>query len=129
MHSGRFAKVLKRYKVSLWLAGHTTNFPGIGRAESIVQDFNGTLFLNVSPIREDFGIDSRSRLLVFEDGSRFADIKLRDHRARKFVPDREIRLPLPHAFVYDGGPPRMTPMPGTITPRAEPAASLSPASE
>lgn len=124
LRSGRFARVLEKYRVSIWLAGHTTNFPGIGRGESIIQGLNGTLFLNVSSIREDFGINSKSRLIVFEDGSQIAAVKLRDHRERSFIEDREIRLPLPHPFVYDGKPPRMTPMPGTLMP-----GPLSPASE
>ena len=95
--------------------------------ESIVQGLNGTLFLNVSSIREDFGINSKSRLIVLEDGSRIAAVKLRDHRERTFVADREIRLPLPRPFEYDGKPPRMTPMPGTLMPRAAPA--VTPSSE
>lgn len=114
--SKRFARVLKKYRVDMWLAGHTTVAPGIGRGANVVEDLNGTLFLNISSIRVDYGINSKSRVIVFKPGSWVVDIKTRDHHERAFEKGKEIHFALSKPFVYDGGPPRMIPMGGTLKP-------------
>lgn len=114
--SNRFARVLKKHRVDIWLAGHTTAPDHFGRSEHLVEELGGTLFVNVSSVRHDFGMDTKSRFLVFRQGSPVVSVKLRNHDAHAFVDDREIRLCLEHRFEHDGKPPRMSLPDGTIAP-------------
>ncbi len=119
--SSRFADVLREHRVDIWLSGHTPAPAHVVRSENLVTELNGILFVNVSGIRKEYGIHTKSRLLVFQTGSPVVSLKLRDHEERAYVEGREIRLCLSHAFTYDGTAPRVSMPKGTVAPRSPPS--------
>ena len=89
--SKRFADVLAKYRVDIWLSGHVHIpqwFPNVvGKSEK----YNGTLFINVAGIRpEALGLkQSESRIMTFECGSDKVLLKSRNHTEREFNKELE----------------------------------------
>jgi len=83
--SGRFTKVLKKYKVDMWLSGHL-HLPHY--LTNIVQkeEYNGTIFISISSIRPEFlNIKkSESRVITFVCDWDYALIQARDHDEKEF---------------------------------------------
>ncbi len=98
--SKRFTGVLKKYRVDLWLSGHTSSPPGMGYNENFVKELNNTLFINISGIRKELGMNVCSRILFFKEKSNEMIIKMRDHNKRKFIKEREIRLKMLFPFRF-----------------------------
>jgi hypothetical protein len=107
LDSRRFVRVLKKYRVDLWLSGHTTAPHIRGFNEKFVPELNNTLFINLSAIRREVGINVSSRLIIFKKKSRELVIKMRDHEKRKFRKDLEIKLKLRHPFRMQDHAPRV----------------------
>ena len=104
--SRRFEDVLKKYRVDLWLSGHTHQPYYLWGKNRVVRGMNGTLFVNVASIRRDFIFDPiESRMLYFETGSPFVLVRTRDHGKKKFVKGADIRHRLGRPFLWDGSPP------------------------
>jgi predicted phosphodiesterase len=96
--SDRFAEVLKQYRVAVWASGHMHlpgYFPGKTR---IKQALGGTLFINVSAIRDDRFMDIESRMLVFTEGSDVLLIRSRNHNSRRYVSGLDTTVRLGHRF-------------------------------
>lgn len=105
--STRFEEVLKRYKVALWLSGHTHLPQGISGTVSIKKELGNTCFVNVSSISVDGFLDSQSRLFVFKNGRKQVWIRSRNHTKRAFEPNLDIPLELEKTFLWDRTPPRL----------------------
>ena len=116
LESQRFAGVLKKYRVSLWLSGHTVAPTVMRYNENKADELNGTLFINISGIRKEPGMPCSSRILIFKKGSRTALIKMRDHDRRAYLKCHEQRIELPVPFSHDGSPPRVVFPKGTVVP-------------
>ena len=89
--SKRFADVLAKYRVDIWLSGHVHIphwFPNVvGKSEK----YNGTMFINVAGIRKEaLGLkQSESRIMTFECGSDKVLLKSRNHTEREFNKELE----------------------------------------
>ena len=85
-NSKRFTDVLKEYRVDIWFSGHL-HLPHF-LANNIVQqeDYNGTIFINVSSIRpEMYDLKkSESRIITFVCDSDQVLIQARNHNEKKF---------------------------------------------
>ncbi len=104
-NSKRFADVLRKYRVDIWICGHT-HLPNFFRMKwSIVDELNGTLFLNVTTIRKDIINSITSNVLVFKKNSDYAAIKWRYHEQRRWNDRSELYHKLKHKFEWDGSPP------------------------
>ncbi len=115
LDSGRFVRVLKKYRVDLWLSGHTTTPHIRGFNEVSVPELNNILFINLSSIRREMGISVSSRLLVFKKNSRELVIKMRNHDKREFSDGFEMKLKLRHPFRMKNRAPRIIYPPGLVT--------------
>ncbi|MDY6934538.1 MAG: metallophosphoesterase [Spirochaetota bacterium] len=103
--SGRFADVLKQYKVDVWIAGHT-HWPNYlpGNAK-VSEELNNTLFVNVAAIRKDIINYVASRIFIFTKGSGNLLIRNRNHEKNSYDEWLDINHPLSHKFIWDGSPP------------------------
>lgn len=107
--SGRFTDVLKHEKVELWLFGHTHIPSCLGQSKRTLYSLNGTVFMNVASIREDFFFSySESRIIILKNGSDRMTVKIRDHRHRKYRDLLEQTIELKTGFHYTGEAPVMT---------------------
>ncbi len=84
--SERFQKVLKEYKVDLWLSGHLHLPNEFTNTMNRNKNLNDTIFVHISSIRpEFFGLKhSQSRILDFFCGKDIVSIKSRDHKWGKW---------------------------------------------
>ncbi len=87
--SDRFAKVLKKYRVDIWIAGHAHVPDFLPGKIRVSEELNNTLFINTGVIREDPFISSTSRFLFFRNGSDKVLIRIRFHAKQKFDKDRD----------------------------------------
>jgi predicted phosphodiesterase len=98
--SKRFTETLKKYRVDLWLSGHS-HLPGwIPNMQKINKDYGNTVFIDMGAIREDFMTDSESLLIIFRDGSSYAIIKRRNHSSCKYI-NGDFIFQLPHPFTLN----------------------------
>ncbi len=105
--SERFASVLKKNRVALWICGHT-HLPGfIWERYTSPPAYRGTTFINVSAIRKSMLNDIESNVLYFIIGKDKALIRRRNHEKEQFVRSLEIEVPLGKPFVWDGFPPKL----------------------
>ncbi len=103
--SSRFAGVLRRYRVDLWLCGHKhipAYFNGKWKAQD---DLKGTLFVNVSAIIKDPPAGSQSSLLIFRKGLSYCMVRARNHEYRKWEKKADTLFELGRPFEWDGAPP------------------------
>ncbi len=86
VESERFQKVLKEYKVDLWLSGHLHLPNEFTNTINRNNKFDNTLFVHISSIRPEFlGLKhSQSRILEFICGEDIVRIKSRDHKSGKW---------------------------------------------
>jgi len=96
IRSERLVKVLKEYKVDLWLSGHLHLPHGFTNTLNKVKKLNSTTFIHISSIRpEFFGLkNSQSRILDFYCNKNKVVIRSRDHDSEKWNKnlEREITL-------------------------------------
>lgn len=94
--SERFAEVLKNYKVDMWLSGHLHLSHGLPGNINKVDNYNGTIFINLSGIRTElWGIkDSESRIITFICGSDEALIMSRNHTDRDYTKELDAMFRL-----------------------------------
>lgn len=109
IESERFSRIMERYRVDIWICGHTHLPDGMLGKENVSKKHNGTLFLNVSAMRRDPLVGIESRVLLFRNDSREVKIKLRRHEERRFDKDREIDFRLSRPFRWNHNPPEMEP--------------------
>ncbi len=115
LDSGRFVNVLKKYRVDLWLSGHTTLPPFGEYQRSRPGDMNNTLFVNISGIRRDLG-NVRSCFLFFEKGKGELIVRFRDHDRKKFIEGKEEKIVLRAPFNPGEARPVMVMPEGVIIP-------------
>jgi hypothetical protein len=97
--SERFSNVLKKYKVDIWISGHS-HFPGwFPKMYLTNKNFGGTTFVDLGAIRKDFLTGSESRIFYFQPGSSIALMKTRNHYDRKFNSDNFL-IPLSHPLRF-----------------------------
>ncbi len=86
LNSERFAEVLKKEKVELWLSGHLHVPHFFPRTITKKENLNGTVFIHVSSIRPEIsGLKhSESRLLAFYCGTKKVSVFSRDHQKREW---------------------------------------------
>jgi len=98
--SKRFEKILKKYKVDLWISGHS-HFPGyLPYTDYKNAKLGGTVFIDNGAIREDFLAGIESRLLYFYPGTDRLILRHRDHADGKFIDSREKEYILSKTFNY-----------------------------
>jgi len=96
--SERFREVLKKYRVDIWISGHS-HFPGwFPRMFVINRELGGTAFIDNGAIRKDFSTAVESRFLYFNEGSSAAVVKRRNHETKSFSSENLI-IPLSHPFL------------------------------
>jgi predicted phosphodiesterase len=101
--SKRFEKVLKKYKVDLWISGHS-HLPGyLPYTDYKNETLGGTVFIDNGAIRKDFMAGIESRLIYFLPGTDRLIIRHRDHADGKFSDSREKLYKLSKAFHYSKG--------------------------
>lgn len=111
-YSERFVDVLKKFKVDLWISGHS-HLPEYFTKHRVDDNLNGTLFLDVSSIKKEFLGGLISRFLFFKTNSDRLLIRLRKHEGGRFDSRYEIDHGLSRPFQWDGSPPRFSlPPPG-----------------
>lgn len=101
--SDRFENVLKKYRVDLWISGHS-HLPGyfpysLYKNESL----GGTVFIDNGAIREDFMSGLESRVLFFYPGTDRIVIKHRDHTKHEFTGSLEKEFRLSKIFLHSKG--------------------------
>jgi len=97
MNSERFTSILKKYRVDIWISGHS-HFPGWMPGSYLTnKDLGGVTFVDIGAIRKDFLTTSESRILYFQQGTPSVIMKTRNHSGRKFSSD-SIIIPLSHPF-------------------------------
>lgn len=96
--SDRFADILKKYRVDIWISGHSHLPYWLPKMHLTNENLGGTTFIDLGAIREDFLTSSESRILFFEQGSSVALMKIRDHSEKKYKSDNII-IPLSHPFL------------------------------
>lgn len=98
LNSKRFEDVLRKYRVDLWLSGHTHIPSAFGFNESKIKEFNNTTFLNISRIRRDMHFNPESRVIILKNNSSTIIVKNRDHNDHKYVKRREVIIESPVKF-------------------------------
>jgi predicted MPP superfamily phosphohydrolase len=100
LNSKRFEDILSKFKVNLWLSGHTSVPLFMGYSSNYVKKFNNILFMNISSIRSDYLLNSSSRFIyVFKD-KKMILIRRRDHKRKEFNDFEDIIVKLKHKFLY-----------------------------
>jgi len=95
--SERFREVLQKYRVDIWISGHS-HFPGwLPGTEVTNSRLGGTTFIDNGGIRDDFMTTIESRFIYFHEGSDRAVMKKRNHRSGRFY-SGEFTIPLAHPF-------------------------------
>jgi predicted phosphodiesterase len=103
--SERFVGVLKKYRVDLWLSGHS-HLPSILSGKYNLHPDVGTLFLDVSSIHRSRFSPVESYILVFRNGDERFAVLARDHENRRYMRSRSLKGTLRKPFVREGGEPR-----------------------
>jgi len=107
LDSHRFEDVMRKYRVDLWLSGHT-HIPSIfGFNECRKKEFNNTTFINISRIRRDMGFNPESRIIILKHNSNLLTVKNRDHHTGKYIKRREVQIELPVPFIQDSRKPEL----------------------
>ena len=102
--------MLKKHKVHIWLFGHTHMPTMLGGKTRRSSSLNGTVFVNMSAIREDYMISySESRFIYFVPGSSKVLIRTRNHREEEFVKSEDYIVELDKPFIYNGEEPLFMP--------------------
>lgn len=104
-NSNRFADVLSRYRVDIWLCGHTHLPHNITGRVKFNKDLNGTLFINISAIRDDQFMNIESIILFFKKNSNQILIRSRDHKKGLYNTDLDIAFRAGNVFQWDGSRP------------------------
>ena len=96
LDSGRFRKVLKEYKVDLWLSGHLHLPHEFTNTLNTNSDLNDTVFVHISSIRPEFlGLKhSQSRILDFYCNEDKVVIRSRDHDSGEWNYELEEEITL-----------------------------------
>lgn len=105
--SQRFEEVLRKYRVAIWASGHTHLPPTMSGTVAMRKPLGNTLFVNVSPIREELLIDSHSRFFYFYVDSNILWIRSRNHKQKVFVEGLDFPIILKKKFQWDGSSPRL----------------------
>lgn len=109
-NSARFADVLKKYRVDIWICGHAHTPHWIDTRVKVKDGLGGTLFINVAAIRGNFFKNPESDILLFKNGSDRVFIRSRDHEEEEFDDWLGIDFKLSHNFGWDGSAPVMKAM-------------------
>jgi hypothetical protein len=100
--SERFEEVLRQYRVTLWLSGHTHLPQNLAGTMRFQPELGNTCFVNVSAIAEGVLQDSESRLILFSENSDVAWIRSRNHTRERFTEGLDVELQLGRKFVWKG---------------------------
>lgn len=103
--SERFAEVLKKNRVDVWICGHTHLPSFMNDKWRIAPELGGTLFVNVAAIRKSFLNGIESDFIFLKKGSANTLIRTRNHERGKFLSSRDIFFTLSREFRWDGTPP------------------------
>ncbi|MBN2040822.1 MAG: metallophosphoesterase [Spirochaetes bacterium] len=109
-NSERFAKVLKNYKVDLWLCGHMHLLHSLKGSMRIADNLNNTLFINVSTIRANKLKDVESFLFYLKKDSDQLLIRSRNHSKQSFYDYYSRSFRLSHKFKWNNENPVITKM-------------------
>ncbi|HPJ40035.1 MAG TPA: metallophosphoesterase [Spirochaetota bacterium] len=98
-NSRRFAEVLKKHRVDIWISGgtHIPNFFNGKMKEQ--EELGGTLFINAASITKELPSGVESAFLVFRENSRDCLIMLRNHEYKRFDKKYNLRHALSRPFI------------------------------
>jgi len=97
LDSKRFRDILKKYRMDIWLSGHS-HFPGwMPNMHNKNKDTGNTVFIDLGAIREDFLTQSESLIFFFRQDFPSVIIKRRNHGSGKYMSD-DLVIPLSHPF-------------------------------
>jgi 3',5'-cyclic AMP phosphodiesterase CpdA len=103
--SARFADVLKRNRVDLWICGHTHLPSFMNDKWRVAPELGGTFFVNVSAIRKSFINNIESNFIILKKGRDNVLVRTRNHEKGRYLSSRDIFLKLGKKFQWDGSPP------------------------
>jgi predicted phosphodiesterase len=97
-NSRRFAEVLKKHRVDIWISGgtHIPNF--FNGKMKVREELGGTLFLNAASILKELPSGIESAFLVFREDSRECLVTLRNHEYKRFDRKQDIIHTLSRPF-------------------------------
>ncbi len=102
-NSERFANVLKKNKIDIWISGHS-HFPAwFPRMEYQNNELNKILFIDIGAIRKDFMTSIESCFLYFIPGKDKALIKRRNHESKEFNDEYDRVKKLSHPYIPKNG--------------------------
>jgi len=99
-NSRRFAEVLKKHRVDIWISGgtHIPNFFNGKMKEQ--EELWGTLFINAASITKELPSGVESAFLVFRENSQECLIMLRNHEYKRFDKKYNLRHALSRPFTW-----------------------------
>ncbi|MBI2061933.1 MAG: metallophosphoesterase [Nitrospirae bacterium] len=99
----RFVDALRLHPVDLWISGHIHADNHHPDDLQISRDLNGTIFVDVSPIRADLfrSWKVQSRIIVFRCGLDRALIRSRNHSKQAFETDLDRIVPLSKPYLCE----------------------------
>lgn len=101
-NSRRFAEVLKKRRVDIWISGGT-HIPNFFNGKMKVRDeLGGTLFINAASIMKELPSSIESAFLVFREGSRECLVTLRNHEYKRFDRKQDLMYTLSRPFTRTG---------------------------
>ena len=103
--SARFADVLKKNRVDIWICGHTHLPSYMNDKWRIAPELGGTLFINVSAIRKSFLNSIESNFIILKKGRDQALVRTRNHEKGRYLSSRDILHKLGKKFQWDGAAP------------------------
>ena len=104
-NSNRFVDILTKYRVDIWICGHSHIPYYLPDKIVLSKELNGTLFIDVSAIRKDIFSNIESRIFIFKINSRFVLIKSRNHEKQLYYDDMDFFHQLTHKFIWDHSSP------------------------
>ena len=118
LHEQAVARLVEEHRVDLWLCGHIHSGP---RTPGYVVTRGRTTFVNIASAGHAYGTGRTvSYSFTAADGSRTLTGRCRDHEARQFLADNDVRVELPHPWKL-GDRPILLPADMPRTPATRPA--------
>ncbi len=92
----RISEIIKTSNIALWMSGHEHHTP---YSDKHIARVENTTYINVASMSHAYKTgSSQSNLLEFKPGSKEIIARRRTHDTQKFMPEFEVKIPLPHAI-------------------------------
>lgn len=92
----RIAAMIAKFEIVLWMSGHVHHSP---YSAEYVKRVGNTTYINVASMSHAYKTkSSQSFLLEFKPGAKEITARRREHDTQKFMPEFEVKIPLPYAL-------------------------------